>query len=116
MPRYVNLADLVLMPSEAETQALAYLEAQACARLLLASDIPAAREVVTDRETGLFFRKGDIADLAAKTLHAIDDPVLRARIGRAARVRVERYSLDVMTATYEELLRRVARRSAPAPR
>lgn len=110
MPRYFNLADAVLMPSEAETQALVYLETQACARLLLASDIPAAREVVTDGESGLLFRKGGIDDLAAKTLRAVDDPLLRSRIGRAARTHVQRHGLDVMTARYEDLLRRVAQR------
>jgi glycosyltransferase involved in cell wall biosynthesis len=110
MPRYVNLADVVLMPSESETQALLYLETQACARLLVASDIPAAREVVTDGETGLFFRKGDIDDLAAKTLYALEDPLLRLRIGRAARTQVERHGLESMTTSYEDLLRRVARR------
>lgn len=52
MPEYINLADIMVMPSEAETQALVYLEAQACARLLLASDIPGAREVIVDGETG----------------------------------------------------------------
>jgi glycosyltransferase involved in cell wall biosynthesis len=44
-----------------------YLETQACGRVLLASDIPAAVDVVTDGETGLLFRKGDIAHLAART-------------------------------------------------
>jgi 1,2-diacylglycerol 3-alpha-glucosyltransferase len=110
MPRYVNLADVVLMPSEAETQALIYLETQACARLLVASDIPAAREVVVDGETGLLFRKGDIDDLVATTLRALGDPLLRARIGRTARTRVERHDLDVMTTSYEDLLRRIAGR------
>ena len=110
MPRYINIADAVLMPSEAETQALVYLETQACARLLVASDIPAAREVVTDGETGLLFGKGDIDDLAAKVLRAVGDPLLRSRIGRAARMHVERHGLDVMTESYEALLRRVSRR------
>jgi glycosyltransferase involved in cell wall biosynthesis len=110
MPRYVNLADAVLMPSEAETQALIYLETQACARLLVASDIPAAREVVVEGETGLFFRKGDIDDLTAKTLHAMGDPLLRSRIGHAARAHVQSHDLEIMTTRYEDLLRRLARR------
>jgi len=109
MPRYINLADAVLMPSEAETQALVYLETQACARLLVASDIPAAREVVSDGETGLLFRMGDVGDLVAKTLHAMNDPLLRLRIGQASRARVQSHSLEVMTASYEGLLTRLAR-------
>jgi 1,2-diacylglycerol 3-alpha-glucosyltransferase len=112
MPRYINLADAVLMPSEAETQALVYLETQACARLLLASDIAAAREVVIHNDTGLLFRKGDIDDLTATTLHAVGDPLLRLRIGQTARARVASFDLDVMTTRYEDLLRHVAARPA----
>jgi len=115
MPRYVNLADAVLMPSDAETQALVYLETHACARLLVTSDIPAAREVVTDGKTGLLFRTGDIGALASTTLRALGDPLLRARIGRAARRQAERHGLELMTTRYEDLLRRIARRSRREP-
>lgn len=94
IPDFINLADLVVMPSEAESQARVYLETQACARLLLASDIPAAREVVVDGATGLLFRKGDIDDLTAKTLLAAGDAGLRADIGRKGRDRVQAHSLD----------------------
>ena len=55
MPDYINLGDIVVMPSESEGLARVYLEAQACARVLVASDIPPAREVVTEGETGLLF-------------------------------------------------------------
>jgi teichuronic acid biosynthesis glycosyltransferase TuaC len=37
LPRYMNLADLVIMPSESDGLARVYLEAQACARLLVAA-------------------------------------------------------------------------------
>jgi len=97
---YVNLADIVVMPSEAESQARVYLEAQACARVLVASDIPGAREVIEDGETGLLFRKGDIDDLTTKTLLAASDPELRARIGRSARLRVQTHSIDYALAAY----------------
>jgi glycosyltransferase involved in cell wall biosynthesis len=104
VPDYLNLADLVVMPSEAESQARVYLETQACERLLLASDIPAAREVVEDRESGLLFRKGDIDDLTAKTLQAAADAALRADIGRKAREHVQAHSLDVAIAAHLVLL------------
>jgi glycosyltransferase involved in cell wall biosynthesis len=114
VPDYINLADLVVMPSEAESQARVYLETQACERLLLASDIPAAREVVVDGETGLLFRKRDIDDLTAKTLQAAADAALRADIGRKARERVRAHSLDDAIAAFLTLLERlVSRRAGP---
>jgi glycosyltransferase involved in cell wall biosynthesis len=100
MPDYINLADIMVMPSEAEGLARVYLETQACGRLLLASDIAAAREVIEDGETGLLFRKGDSGDLAAKTLRAAGDPELRAEIGRKARQQAVHRSVDRVVAEY----------------
>jgi glycosyltransferase involved in cell wall biosynthesis len=97
------------MPSAAETQALVYLETQACARLLLASDIPGAREVIVDGETGLLFRTGDISDLTAKTLLAASDPRRRADIGRKARAQVQTHALSTAVATYAATLEEVVR-------
>jgi len=109
VPDYVNLADIVVMPSEAESQARVYLEAQACARLLIASDIPGAREVIEDGETGLLFGKGDIDDLTAKTLLAASDPELRAKMGWRAHERVRVHSVDRAVAayvvTFEDIIR-----------
>jgi glycosyltransferase involved in cell wall biosynthesis len=104
LPRYMNLADLVIMPSDSEGLARVYLETQACARLLLASDIPAAREVITDGETGLLFRTGDIDDLTTKTLAAAGDPELRARIGRQASRRVRANAIERAVAAYVDAI------------
>jgi glycosyltransferase involved in cell wall biosynthesis len=107
---YLNLADIVAMPSETEAMALVYLEAQACGRVLLASDIPAAREVIEDGQTGLLFRKGDIGHLAEQTLRAAGDASLRAAIGRRARESVQAHDLDRSVAAYERVLLELANR------
>jgi glycosyltransferase involved in cell wall biosynthesis len=109
MPAYLNLADIVVMTSEVETQALVYLEAQASGRLLLTSDIPAARQVVSDGENGLLFRVGDVHDLTAKTLLAAVNPALRERIGRVARKTAEAHALPRVATAYDALLREVVR-------
>src|SRR5581483_4211837 len=114
VPAYLSLADLVVMPSHAEARALVYLETQACGRLLLASDVPAAREVIVDGKTGLLFEQGSLADLAAQTLRAAADPDLRARVGAAARRSISPRALDTLLDAYEETLRDLARRRAPA--
>jgi glycosyltransferase involved in cell wall biosynthesis len=109
IPDYINLADMVVMPSAAETQALVYLETQACARLLLASDIPGAREVIVDGETGLLFHTGDIDELTVRTLFAASDPRRRTDIGRNAREYVRVHSLSDAVATYAATLEDVVR-------
>ncbi len=92
LARYMNLAEIVAMPSESEGQSLVCLEAQACGRFLLASDIPGAREIIADGETGLLFKKGDVNDLATKVLWAAANPEARAAIGRKAREAVRAHA------------------------
>jgi glycosyltransferase involved in cell wall biosynthesis len=105
---YLRLADLVVMPSEHETQSLVYLETQACGRVVVASDIPGAREVIVDGVTGLLFRRGDVADLAARIVSAARDPALRTRIGLNARQAVRTHDLGATIAAYAATLVRVA--------
>lgn len=111
IPRYLSLADVVVMPSEPlEGRSNVYLETQACGRVILASDIPAAREVIADGETGLLFRKGDVAHLTARTLEIGSDPSARAAIGVRARQISESRTFDPVLTAYESVFRRVIRR------
>jgi glycosyltransferase involved in cell wall biosynthesis len=107
IPEYINLADLIVMPSESEGLSRVYLETQACGRLILASDIPPAREMIKDGETGLLFRMGDLHDLAAKTLLAARNPALRKAVGQKAREEVQAYSLDFIADKYSTILQDV---------
>lgn len=108
VPRYINLADMILMTCETDAQARVYLETQACARLLIVSDLPSAREVVTDGETGLLFQKGDVEDMSRVLLNAAGDPARRAAIGENARGRVQIHSVRRCAAAYLEALARAA--------
>lgn len=100
MPAYLNLADVVVMPPEDEAQARVYLETQSCGRVILASDIPAAREVIANGETGVLFRMGDAADLATNMLRLADDAELRTIIGRNARRRIAAHALPAIVRAY----------------
>jgi glycosyltransferase involved in cell wall biosynthesis len=111
MPQYMNLADLVLMPSEREGLARVYLEGQACGKTLIASDIAAAREVVIHGATGLLFRMGDVEDMADKVLLAASEPLLREKIARPAREHVLRHhDLETIVGQYLGLMRDLVRR------
>jgi glycosyltransferase involved in cell wall biosynthesis len=105
MPSYLGLADLVLMPSEREGMSRVYLEALACGRVLIASDIAGAREVVVHEETGLLHRKGDVPDMAAQIVRAARDPALRDALGWRGRQRVlERHDIERAVDRYERVL------------
>ena len=104
MPEMMNLADLVVMASESEGMARVYLEAMACERLLLASDIPSAKELIRDGHNGLLFRLGDTEHLADLTLEAAADPRRRRRLGREARRSLNDRSLAEAGRQYVRIL------------
>jgi glycosyltransferase involved in cell wall biosynthesis len=84
------------------------LEAMATGRPTIVSDLPALREIVRDGVTGLLYRPGDVADLAAKCKRLIRNPALRQRLAEAGRswVRRERTwtrSLRPLGPLYEKL-------------
>lgn len=104
-----GLADMVIHPSEGEGLARVYLEAMACERLLVASDIPPAREIIRHGENGLLFETGNVEALAQATVLAARDAALRARLGREARASIAAHSIDRVTdefvAVFHDVLR-----------
>lgn len=108
MPAHLALCDVVAMPSQRETAALVYRETQACGRVLVASDIPAAREAVAHRVTGILFPRGDIEGLAGSLWTLLIDPPRRARLGAQAREAVLTPTLDEWTSRYEAVLQAAA--------
>jgi glycosyltransferase involved in cell wall biosynthesis len=113
MADYLNLADIVVMTSESEALPLIYLEAQACGRALVASDIPASREVIVHGETGLLFPMGDIPELLSRLLAVARDPVLRRGIGAKAREAAAVHDLNRTVADYLEIVAQLATSRAP---
>ena len=64
------------------------MEAAACARPLIATDVPGCREIVVPEQTGLLARPNDPAALAEAMCRMVEDADLRRRCGAAARARV----------------------------
>jgi glycosyltransferase involved in cell wall biosynthesis len=84
-------AAIAVLPSTyGEGLPKALLEAAACARPVVASDVPGCREVVCPGETGLLVPPRDIYGLAAAIAGLAGDPMRRQAMGRAARELVER--------------------------
>jgi glycosyltransferase involved in cell wall biosynthesis len=80
---------VVCLPSYAEGLPKVLLEAAACARAIVATDVPGCREIVRDGDTGLLVPARDAIALSAALRRLIDDPGLRARLGRRGRTAAE---------------------------
>jgi glycosyltransferase involved in cell wall biosynthesis len=82
---------IVVLPSFHEGVPTGLLEAAACGRPIVASDIPGCRTVVNDGKTGLLVPPRQPEPLAAALECLILDPDLRGRMGKAGRERILRH-------------------------
>jgi glycosyltransferase involved in cell wall biosynthesis len=109
-------AHLAVFPSTyGEGVPKALLEAAACARPIVAFDMPGTREVVRDGETGLLTPPGDPGRLAAAVAALAGDPATRQRMGAAGRALAEREFAEPVIAEQTLTLYRamLAQRTAP---
>ena len=95
-------ADVVLNCSLSEGgMANSVLEALACGRAVLASDIEGNRSLIEDGVTGLLFAGPD--EFAGKMARLLDDPGLRRSLGEAGRARAERFGQEEEIESYTRL-------------
>jgi glycosyltransferase involved in cell wall biosynthesis len=111
LPAHYVLCDLLVLPSTTMGEAfgVVLLEAMACGKPVIASNLPGVRSVVSDGEDGLLVRPGDVDDLAGKVELLLDDPQRRQEMGRRGRAKVEeRYAwpkvISRLVQVYEEAL------------
>ena len=110
IPRVYGCADIFTMLCrnrwgglEQEGFGIVFVEAAACGVPQVAGDSGGAAEAVADGETGIVISEPGGDDAVAATVEAfarlLDDPALRAQMGRASRRRAEtEYSYDVLAA------------------
>jgi glycosyltransferase involved in cell wall biosynthesis len=91
LPYYYAAADLVVLPSVAiESFGMVLIEAMACGKPVIASDIPGVRTVVEDEVDGFLTRPGDEKDLGCKIRYLLDNEETCRRFGMNGRRKVER--------------------------
>lgn len=89
MPGVLASAHVVCLPSYyGEGVPKALIEAAACGRPIVTTDMPGCREIVRDGENGLLVPARDPARLAEALSALAGDPARRARLGARGRERV----------------------------
>jgi glycosyltransferase involved in cell wall biosynthesis len=91
MASVIQQAAVVVLPTYyGEGVPKILLEAAACGRPIVASDLPGCRDVVEDGINGFIVPARDSSLLAAAIGRLLLDPALRHRMGQAGRLRVSR--------------------------
>jgi glycosyltransferase involved in cell wall biosynthesis len=90
LPRWYRAASLFVSPSHVDGSSVSLMEAMACGRPVLVSDIAANKEWVKHGRNGWIFRDGDDRALATAMLALAKDPVRLQRAGKRARSTAER--------------------------
>jgi glycosyltransferase involved in cell wall biosynthesis len=104
----INTSTIVLMPSRWEGLPSVVLQAAMMARAVIATRVSGLSEVVVHEETGLLVESEDCHALAEAIAILLNQPETAARMGQAARCRVqERFSWEQCVTAYDSLWRRL---------
>jgi glycosyltransferase involved in cell wall biosynthesis len=105
LPALLNSVDVFAMPSEAELQSIATLEAMACGRPILAANARALPELVENGVNGYLFRPGGPADAARRMVQLVEERDRWPAFGAASLARARVHSLGHTVQRYLELYR-----------
>jgi len=91
--RYYSVMDIMVYPRRKNrltelVTPLKPLEAMSQSKAVMASDLPALRELVVPEKTGLLFQWDDIGDFCRQAERLLSEPGLREKLGVEARERV----------------------------
>ena len=91
LPAHYTLCDLLALTSTTMGEAfgVVLLEAMACGKPVIASNLPGVRSVISNGQDGLLVRPGDAADLAGRIKVLLDTPHRRQEMGERGRAKVE---------------------------
>jgi glycosyltransferase involved in cell wall biosynthesis len=106
--QYHNMIDVYVNLTTMESFGVSVLEASACERPVVASDVGGLRETVRNGTTGFLVQPGDIEQAAESVYRLILDHELRKKMGTEGRKLVQEYyslekSVNRMMGLYKEL-------------
>ena len=110
VPSLLNASDIIVLPSLSEGISRVLIEAMSSGKPVVATDLPAIREVITDKDSGLLFKKGDSAALSEKILFLLKNREAGIKMGQSARTTYEKtFSIESTVSShaviYENLLK-----------
>ena len=116
IPQYQAAFDLFVTASLGETQPLAYTEAMAAGRPVVAVAGPGAEDMIQPDYNGLLAPAGaEPTVLASRIEELVEDPTRRARLGAQARESALRFDLPAVAERLEQVYHRALAEAAEEP-
>jgi len=104
LARYYQSCDLYLHPSKADNAPLAILEAMACGKTVIATNVGGIPELVQEGITGYTVQLGDDEAMAEIIISLLNEPNKLKQLGEnAAEIAKHRYGLQLMVNNYLNL-------------
>jgi glycosyltransferase involved in cell wall biosynthesis len=104
--RWLESFDVFCLASSFEGMSNSVMEAMSMGKPVIASDIPANRDLVIQSETGFLPKLGDTVGFMQFLRSLIDDPALCERLGRCGRERIQTsFSVSQMVESYIKVYR-----------
>ena len=103
-----RLADVFAIPSEAELQSLATMEAMACGLPVVAADAYALPELVHHEVNGFLFQRGNADEMALYLDRLVGDAALRKQMGANSLEIIARHDRTLVLDQWEALYRRLS--------
>jgi len=111
IPGVLSMIDVFSLTSHVEAKPVSILEAMACGRPVVATDVGSVSESVVHEQTGLLVAAGDRDSLAASWIEYLSNLKLCQSVGRTARRHVvDNSSLGRMTDGYADLVETMFRK------
>lgn len=113
LPEVYRCADCFVMPSLAELQSIATMEAMASGLPVIAARALALPELVRDGQNGFLFRPGDEKELADKMHLMVVDQARRRAMGQASLELISAHDSQRVTQQYVALYRELTPEPSP---
>ena len=115
VPALLSEVDIFVLPTWAKWRMegcpVALLEAMACGKACVATNVPGSRDVIEDGRSGFLVPPEDSVAMAEALHRLISSPDLRSQIGQAARKRVEeQFSVEREVAAHKALYMEILKR------
>ncbi len=85
MPNIYNKSDIIVSPSLYEGCSGTILEAMACEKMVIASNVGGTPEIIEDGYNGLLFKSRDSVELARKIISVIEETIETKKIKKTGR-------------------------------